>query len=281
MEIIKNTEFGGERPLYASHDLKIENVVIHTGESAIKECANINAVKCRFEGKYPFWHVHGLQIEDCEFTPDTRAALWYCSNVNVRDSLIAGPKALREMNDIELTNVRIPDAIEAFWHCKGVRLRDVETANAEYIFMNSSDIDIDGYRQQGKYSFQYARNITIRNAEIRTKDAFWETENVTVYDSVIIGEYLGWHSKNLRLVNCRIAGTQPLCYAENLIMENCTMDADADLAFENSTVQATIKGNITSIKNPISGRIQADSIGEIILDEHIWQPADCQIITND
>ena len=60
MEIIKNKEFGGERPLFATHDLQLENVTIHTGESALKECSNIIAVNCRFEGKYPFWHTKEL-----------------------------------------------------------------------------------------------------------------------------------------------------------------------------------------------------------------------------
>lgn len=51
MQQIKNTEFGGERPLFASHDLQIDNVTIHAGESALKECSNIIAVNCRFPGK--------------------------------------------------------------------------------------------------------------------------------------------------------------------------------------------------------------------------------------
>ena len=102
---------------------------------------------------------------------------------------------------------------------------------------------------------------------------------MTVYDSTIIGEYLGWHSKNLRLVNCRISGTQPLCYAEGLVLENCTFDPDADLAFEESTLDATINGIVTSVKTPTSGRIIADGYGEIILDSNIRQPADCQILT--
>ena len=114
---------------------------------------------------------------------------------------------------------------------------------------------------------------------LNTKDAFWETDNVTVYDSVIKGEYLGWHSRNLRLVNCHISGTQPLCYAENLIMENCTMGEDADLAFEYSSVHATIKGNVTSVKNPLTGRIAATGYGEIILDEYKKAPGDCEIVT--
>jgi len=58
MKVISNAEFGGERPLFESHDLRLENVIIRAGESAIKECSNIEAVDCRFEGNYPFWHVH-------------------------------------------------------------------------------------------------------------------------------------------------------------------------------------------------------------------------------
>lgn len=47
MEVIRNSEFGGERPLFESHNLRLENVIIRAGESAIKECSNIEAVDCR------------------------------------------------------------------------------------------------------------------------------------------------------------------------------------------------------------------------------------------
>lgn len=47
MKLIKDAEFGGERPLFASHDLHIDHVVIREGESAIKECSNIMATNCR------------------------------------------------------------------------------------------------------------------------------------------------------------------------------------------------------------------------------------------
>lgn len=277
MTIIKDTEFGGERPLFASHNLKLENVTIHAGESAIKASSDIEAVGCTFEGKYPFWHVDRFRITDCTFRPGARAALWYSRNLVMKDTLVEAPKMFREMHGIVMENVTIPDAQETLWHCSDVKLRDVRVNNADYLFMHSSDIDIDGYEQNGNYSFQYCRNVVIRNAILHTKDAFWNTEDVTVYDSVIIGEYLGWHSKNLRLVNCRIGGTQPLCYAKGLVLENCTFEADADLAFEDSELTADIVGNITSVKNPKSGSITADSIGETIIDENVLQPADCKI----
>ncbi len=278
MEFIKNAEFGGERPLFASRGLHLENVTVHAGESALKECADIEAVHCRFEGKYPFWHVDGFRIADCVFTSGARAALWYSRNLEMKDTLVEAPKMFREMDGILLENVRIPDAQETLWHCRNVSLRNVEVANADYLFMHSSDISIDGYRQQGNYSFQYCRNVEIRNAVIDSKDAFWNTENVTVYDSELTGEYLGWHSHGLRLVNCRISGTQPLCYAHDLVMENCRMAADCDLAFEYSSVNAVIDGPVTSIKNPRTGRIVAESCGEVILDKNIKAPGDCRIV---
>lgn len=277
MKTIKDAEFGGERPLFASHGLRLENVTVHAGESALKECSDITAINCRFEGKYPFWHVDRFEIEDCLFTPGARAALWYSKNLVMRNTRVEAPKMFREMSHLRLENVRIPDAQETMWHVDHVNLRDVEVANADYLFMHSSDIDIDRYRQQGNYSFQYCRNVVIRNAVIDSKDAFWNTEDVTLVDCRLTGEYLGWHSHRLRLVRCHISGTQPLCYCHDLVMEDCTMAPDCDLAFEESTLSATVKGNITSVKNPTSGSICADSIGEIILDENIKAPADCRI----
>ena len=50
MKQIKNTHYEGERPLFASHGLYLEEVTIHAGESALKECSDIEAVNCRFEG---------------------------------------------------------------------------------------------------------------------------------------------------------------------------------------------------------------------------------------
>lgn len=277
MKTIKDAEFGGERPLFASHGLRLENVTVHAGESALKECSDITAINCRFEGKYPFWHVDRFEIEDCLFTPGARAALWYSKNLVMRNTRVEAPKMFREMSHLRLENVRIPDAQETMWHVDHVNLRDVEVANADYLFMHSSDIDIDRYRQQGNYSFQYCRNVVIRNAVIDSKDAFWNTEDVTLVDCRLTGEYLGWHSHRLRLVRCHISGTQPLCYCHDLVMEDCTMAPDCDLAFEESTLSATVNGNITSVKNPTSGSICADSIGEIILDENIKAPADCRI----
>ncbi|MCM1034518.1 MAG: DUF3737 family protein [Paludibacter sp.] len=277
MKLIKDTEFAGERPLFESHNVRLENVIIREGESAIKECSNIEAFNCRFEGNYPFWHVHGFCIEQCYFAVGGRSALWYSDRLKMADTIVDAPKMFREMNEIDIRNVTLNDADEVFWRCKGIRINNLKLRGGTYPFMFSSDIVVDGLETDSKYAFQYVKNVEIRNAKITTKDAFWEVENVTVYDSELNGEYLGWHSKNLRLVDCHITGEQPLCYAHNLVVENCTFGADCDRAFEYSTLQADIRGAITNIKNPTSGLIVADAIGSVTIDENIKSPADCRI----
>ncbi|MBQ3634697.1 MAG: DUF3737 family protein [Bacteroidales bacterium] len=277
--IIKNQEFGGERPLYMSHDLQLENVVIGVGESGIKESRNITAIGCRFEGKYPFWCTDGFEVRDCVFTEGARAALWYSKNLVMANTTVDAPKMFREMDGLSLTDVTLNHAAETLWKCRHIRLKNVVANEADYIFMNCENIEIDNLTLNGNYSFQYCKNVVIRNSILNTKDAFWNTDNVTVENSVLNGEYLAWYSNRLTLRNCKIGETQPLCYADNLVLEGCEMGADADLAFEYSQVRADIRGHVVSIKNPRTGRIVADSIGEIIIDKNIKGPADCIIET--
>ena len=266
-----------KKDINKEHDLYLENVVIHAGESAIKETSDITAVRCRFEGKYPFWCCDRFTVKDCIFTVGARAALWYSRDLLMEDTIVDAPKMFREMDRLTLRRVAFSDAAETLWSCRGVKLEGVRAEHADYIFMRCRDVEIDDFHLNGNYSFQWTENVVIRNSILNTKDAFWETANVTVYDSVINGEYLGWYSRGLRLVRRHIGGTQPLCYAEGLVLEDCTFASDADLAFEYSDVKATIKGHIPSIKNPKTGFIKVDSCGELIIDGNIKAPGDCDI----
>ena len=132
MKLIKNAEFGGERPLFESHDLRLENVIIRTGESAIKECSNIEAVDCRFEGNYPFWHVHGFKIDRCYFDVGGRSALWYSDHLKMTDTIIDAPKMFREMDEIDIENVTMNDADEVFWRCNGIRIKNLKLHGGTY-----------------------------------------------------------------------------------------------------------------------------------------------------
>ena len=277
MKIIKDKSFGGERPLFGMKDTRLEGVTITEGESGIKCCQNIEAEGCRFIGKYPWWHVDGSLIENCYFEVGSRSAIWYSNDMTMRNTVIDAPKLFREMRNLTLENVTINDADETFWNIRGLKIRNVTLHEGTYPFMYCEDVDVDGLVSDSKYVFQYCKNVAVRNARTVTKDSFWECENVTIYDSVLDGEYLAWHSKNVRLVNCHIAGEQPLCYLDGVVLENCTFDAACDRAFEDSVVEADIRGAITEIKNPISGHIVADEIGRITYDEYAKEPHDCVI----
>lgn len=275
--IITDRQYDGERPLYASRHLSLERVSIGTGESSIKEGVDIEATDCQFDGKYVFWCCDGFKVTKSLFKPGSRSSLWHSTGACLEDCQVDAPKMFRETQGITLRRNIFSDAKETLWSCSDIDIEDCEFHNADYIFMWCRNIKVRNLRLFGNYSFQHASNIEIWDSDLQSKDSLWEAENVTVYNSFINGEYLAWHSKNVRLVNCRIGGTQPLCYAENLVLENCTFESDADLAFEYSNVNATINGHLISVKNPSSGRIAAESIGEIIIDGNIKAPANCII----
>lgn len=278
MDLIKDKEFGGERPLFGIHDTRLVNVTITEGESGIKKCNDIEADHCRFIGKYPWWHVERSVIANCYFETGSRSAIWYSNDMVMSDTVIDAPKLFREMSGLKLVNVQINDADETFWKVDHLTLRDVKLHGGTYPFMFCNHVDVDGLESDSLYVFQYVKDAVIRNAKITTRDSFWETENVTVYDSELNGEFLGWHSKNLKLVNCHITGEQPLCYCQGLVLENCTFGPDCDRMFEETTLVADIRGAVTNIKNPTSGRIVADAIGSVTIDEHVLQPNDCEIV---
>lgn len=268
METIKSQKFGGERPLFGVHDVRLEDIEIVDGESGIKCCKQVECHNSKFYGKYPWWHVDGSLITNCYFAPGSRSAIWYSDDMVMRDCVIDGPKFFREMKNVTLENVKITDADETFWRIDGLKIKNVELHQGTYPFMFSKNIYVDGLVSDAKYVFQYCQNVEIHHAKITTKDSFWECDNVVIYDSELHGEYLAWHSKNIRLVRCHISGEQPLCYSDGIVLEDCTFDAACDRAFEDCTnVEARIKGTITEVKNPISGRIQADYIGRLTMDQ--------------
>lgn len=277
--VIHGQQYEGERPLFAKRALRIEHSTFNPGESPLKYGIDVDAVHCDFRAKYPFWHGDRITIADSTFHPQSRAAIWYSHHVRMSNCMIDAPKMFRRVEHLEIEHCDFSDAAETGWACRDIRFSDVTVSNGDYFFMNSDGIRGERFHLEGNYAFDGARNIEIRNAVLASKDAFWNAENVTVYDSILDGEYLGWHSKNLKLVNCTIKGTQPLCFATDLVLENCRLDEGCDLCFEYSSVQASIHGRITSVKNPISGAICADEIGEIILDENMKPPANCRIHT--
>ena len=277
--MIHDKTFDQERALYGLNGETVKNCRFDgpgDGESALKECRNIEVSDCFMNLRYPLWHVQQAKISGTSFTQNCRAALWYDKDIYIEESSLFGIKALRECENISLKNCTV-NSTEFAWKSQNLTLENVTIEESEYPFFEIQNAKINGLKMKGKYSFQYDKNIEITDSQLDTKDAFWHTKNVTVTNSIVKGEYLGWYSENLTLINCHIIGTQPFCYCNNLVLENCTMEG-CDLAFERSTVQAEIKGKIDSVKNPLAGKITADCIGELIMEEEICEKSRTQII---
>ena len=251
MTVIQDQYFEGERPLYGSRELRLEYVTIGEGESGLKESRGVQAVECRFDGKYVLWECEDVECVKCHFAASDRAPIWYVRDIRLTDCTFDAPKAFREVEGLTIERLRMTDGNETFWRCREGRITDLQIEQGNYPFFQSERMMITNLKLHGKYAFQYSRQIEIHHAVIDTKDAFWESRDCVLYDSEIKSEYIGWYSQNLRLVRCHISGTQPFCYCENLILEDCTFAADADRAFEKSSVRATIIGNVPSIVHPL------------------------------
>lgn len=267
----------GERAAFGVKDVEIKNAIFDDGESPLKHSENVEISGTSFRYKYPLWYSNKVKMEGGVFFELGKSGIWYTNDLYFKDVQIDAPKEFRRCKNISLENVIFTNAAETMWTCDGITLKNVQ-AKGDYFAMNSSNMKCENFNLSGNYFFDGGKNIEVRNSRLISKDAFWNCENVTVYDSVIIGEYLGWNSKNLRFVNCTIESNQGFCYIDGLKLENCTL-LNTDLAFEYcSNVDADTHGKILSVKNPISGRIKADEIEELILDETKIDPAKTEII---
>ena len=275
MQFVQNRVFDEERAFYGSKEIRIVQCSFDgeaDGESAFKESSCIEAEKCFFNLRYPFWHDVSVLINDCEMSPFCRAALWYSKRISIKNSIMHGVKALRECEDVLIENTDI-SSIEFGWFSKNIKMLSTK-AEGEYFMLRAENIELRDVRFKGKYSFQYLKNAVFEDCVIDTKDAFWHAKDVLVKNCVVKGEYLAWYSENVIFENCVIYGTQPLCYCKGLKLINCEMH-DADLAFELSDVEATLTTPIISIKNPLDGRISVPSVDEIINDN---ENSKCQIL---
>mgnify|MGYP002622209025 CR=1 FL=1 len=270
----------GERALYDTHDAEVIDSTFDDGESPLKECSNLNIKHSIFKWKYPLWYGKDIVCEDTTLLETARSGIWYTNNIKMINCHISAPKIFRRCDGVTLINCSIPNAQETMWNCKNIVLKDI-SATGDYFGLNVDGADIDHFNLIGNYAFDGGKNIIIRNAKMDSKDSFWNCNNVTVYDSIIVGEYLGWNSENITFINCVIDSHQGMCYMKNIKMVNCKL-LNTDLCFEFcENIDADICSHIDSVKNPYSGVIKANSIGELILDEKYIDRSKIQIILDE
>lgn len=239
MEIFKGGTYDEERALYGIHGACVEDCVFDGAA----------------DGESALKECGSLTVKGCDF--NLRYPLWHTDRAEIISCGMSETcrAALWYCNDVRLSGCGLMgikalrecdrteledctvSSTEFGWFCRGMRISSCRLSG-EYPFLMSSGIAADGLEMNSKYSFQYVSDVNISNSVLNTKDAFWHGRNVTVTDSEMHG---------------------------------------ADLAFEYSDVTARLRGGLVSVKNPISGMIEAESIGEIILDEHMRKGSDCII----
>ena len=275
MKIIENQELSGERALFMAREVEVRACRFFDGESPLKESRNVRVIGCDFEWKYPLWYSSDVFVKETTISESARSGIWYTRNITMEGCNIEAPKTFRRASEINLVDVSILNAKETMWSCRDISLERV-TVRGDYFCMNCESITAKELRISGNYAFDGSKDVTVENSILISKDAFWNAENVTVRDSVIVGEYLGWNSKNVTFINCTIESNQGLCYMDGVKLVNCRL-VRTDLAFEYSSVEAEVTSFIDSVKNPLDGYINAEGIGEIIIDENCRETGKCKI----
>jgi polygalacturonase len=275
MKIFENGEYTGERALYSVQDAEIRSCRFFDGESPLKESSGLVIRDSVFEWKYPLWYCRDVKVEGGRLAESARSGIWYTENIEMKNTRIDAPKTFRRSSGIHLDGCDMENALESLWYCRDVTIKNAHVVG-DYLGLSAENVYVENLRLDGNYFLDGAKNVVVKSSYLNSKDSFWNCENVEVYDSVIIGEYIGWNTKNIKFVNCKIESNQGFCYMENLTLENCVLK-NTDLAFEFSSVNATVNSKIDSVKNVKQGKISALEIGEIIMNEKFVDPKKTEI----
>lgn len=162
--------------------------------------------------------------------------------------MITGEKEMSENKVTKIQNGYYTGERPLF-HGEHLEIGDTIFGEGESPLKESSDITLKNSMFQWKYPLWYSKNVV-------AQDCTWaEMERAGVWytDRFLI---LNWQAI---ILNCTIESLQGMCYIDNLVMKNCKL-LNTTLAFEYSTIDVEITDGITSVLNPASGMIRAQSI---------------------
>ena len=112
MELVKQAYLKGERALFKSHDLKVEDSVFADGESPLKESDHLDISGSIFKWKYPLWYCNHVNLKNSTLLETARSGIWYTHHINIKNSVIDAPKTFRRGTHISLENVNMVNAQE-------------------------------------------------------------------------------------------------------------------------------------------------------------------------
>ena len=143
-KLVKQQLLTGERALFASKDLRIEDSIFDDGESPLKESSNIELVNSSFKWKYPLWYCNNVNVKDCYFFEMGRAGVWYTNDINVEDTIIEAPKNFRRCNRLGLKFINCTiESLQGLCYIDNLVMKNCKLINTTLAFEYSTvDADI-------------------------------------------------------------------------------------------------------------------------------------------
>lgn len=179
MEIIKQKYLSGERALFKSNNLKIEDSIFADGESPLKESKDIEINETIFKWKYPLWYCNDVKVTNSTLLETARSGIWYTKNISIIDSIIEAPKTFRRAQNIYLENVDLPIAQETLWNCENVTVYD-STIIGEYLGWNSKNITFINCTIESLQGLCYIENLKLINCKLINTTLAFEYSTVEV-----------------------------------------------------------------------------------------------------
>ncbi len=96
MGLVKQAYLKGERALFKSHDLKVEDSIFADGESPLKESDHIDISGSIFKWKYPLGYCNQRECKNRTLLETARSGLWYTNHINIKNSVIMRLRPLEE-----------------------------------------------------------------------------------------------------------------------------------------------------------------------------------------
>lgn len=180
--------------------------------------------------------------------------------------MITGEKEMSE-NKVKKIQNGYYTGERPLFHGEHLEIGDTIFGEGESPLKESSDITLKNSMFQWKYPLWYSKNVVAQDCTLAemARAGVWYTDRFLI---------LNWQAI---ILNCTIESLQGMCYIDNLVMKNCKL-LNTTLAFEYSTIDVEITDGITSVLNPASGMIRAQSIDTLILDPAKTDPAETQIV---
>lgn len=158
------------------------------------------------------------------------------------------------MYTTEISN-KIFDEERALYNLKNTLVKDCKfagEADGESVLKECRDISVNNCSFSLRYPLWHAVDFQLKNSSMD------ELTRAPI-----------WYSRNGVLENCKITGVKCLRECDNIEVRNCSATS-AKFGWKCRDIKIS-DSNIDSVKNPQSGIIKADSVGEIIFEDAVME----------